>query len=151
MFAEARFYDNIRVTRLAEHKPLFNFLLIPRVYRETENRAHVCPISWGVLRNPPGGTNATITRQQLLQSCARRHANLERNQFLIMIGHLLNLPAHEIHIFSKPLEPLKLNIILIQYTLLLKSLGSVSFLFIIIDIFEKSYAHRGCIYLTKIQ
>ncbi len=60
VFVEARFYDNISVTRSAEHKPLFNFLLIPRVYRETENRAHVCPISWGVLRNPPGGTNATI-------------------------------------------------------------------------------------------
>ncbi len=47
-----------------------------------------------------------------------------------MIGHIINLQAHDMQIFSKPLELLKLNnIILIQYTLLLKSLGSVSFFY----------------------
>lgn len=48
-----------------------------------------------------------------------------------MIGHPIHLQAHDMQIVSKPLEllELKLNIILIQNTLLLKSLWSVSFSF----------------------
>lgn len=71
--------------------------------RNTQNRAHVCPISGGVLRNPTGGMNTTQLRQLLLRLLQWKIRQLKTNQFL-MKGHLINLQIHDINIFCEPRE-----------------------------------------------